>query len=29
MKLLSTLAVMGAMRELASVYRSRTGVEVH
>ena len=28
MKLLSTLAVMGAMRELASVYRSRTGVEI-
>ena len=28
MKLLSTLAVMGAMRELALVYRRRTGIEI-
>ena len=27
-KLLSTLAVMGAMRELAAVYRARTEIEI-
>jgi molybdate transport system substrate-binding protein len=28
MKLLSTLAVMGAMKELSAVYRARTGIEI-